>query len=73
MVSNRGTAVRGGNSTMVRALSFHVVVVGAKEPPRAAPSGGRVAEASFPARHREELLSGVLNCGLMWGRYPTTS
>jgi hypothetical protein len=33
MVSNRGTAVRGGNPTMVRALSFHVVVVGANEPP----------------------------------------
>jgi hypothetical protein len=36
-------------------------------------SGGRVAEASFPARHSEELLDGVLDRGSLWGRCPTVS
>jgi hypothetical protein len=38
--------------------------------PHAAPSGGRVAKASFPATLREELLGGVLNHGPLWGDAP---
>jgi hypothetical protein len=36
--------------------------------PRAAPSGGRVVAASFPARHSGELLGGVLDHGPLQGK-----
>jgi hypothetical protein len=41
--------------------------------PRAVPSGGREAGASFPTRCCEELLGGVLDPGLSWGRCPVAS
>jgi hypothetical protein len=64
LVSGCDATVHGGNLVMVGALSFHVVVVGANEPPPCdVPSGGGVPEASFPARRREELLGGVLDRG----------
>jgi hypothetical protein len=59
---------------MARVFSFHVaVVVGGKRAPCATPSGGRVAEASFPAQRSEELLGGVLDHGPLRGRCPAVS
>jgi hypothetical protein len=37
------------------------------------PFGGRVVEPSFPTQCSEELLGGVLDHGLLWGRRPTMS
>jgi hypothetical protein len=38
--------------------------------PRAAPFGRKVVDAFFPSRHREVLLYGVLDHGLLWGGCP---
>jgi hypothetical protein len=47
--------------------------VGSVRGPRATPSGGREAKASFPTQRHEELLGGVLNHGPSWGQCPAVS
>jgi hypothetical protein len=74
LVFGYGTIVRGGNFAVAGELPFHVaVLVGAHEAPHAAPSGGRVAEASFPTWRSDELLDGVLDHGLLRGRRESAS